>query len=489
MKQEEYYLALYENCLESVIIYGNDGKIISANQAAEEETGYFEEILDLEIIKIYPVLHSVMEEESIFHQGVRKRSLETVAYRKNQTCYPVKIRLIYLEDNRNVCFALNMSERNEALRSHQQAIEALEEANKMKTEFMANLTHELRTPINGIYGMTKTLKQKALDTEMSDAVQMILRCCKNMTKIINDLLDFSKMDAGKLSIEMQEFNFSVFLDNFIKLNINRIYEKGLKLILDVSPMIPEFLIGDELRIEQILGNLVSNAIKFTSRGHIGLEIEHSYLSDSEIELYFMVIDTGIGISGEDKDKLFCSFSQVDGSITRKYGGTGLGLAICKQLVELMEGSIHVSSEIGKGSTFSFTIRIKASDRKESSQQPRFSGRFVYDSAPQKSQIVYAKTEEEEIKYTYLPLEEYYMEDTLDEKLKKAEELLEKTIICIELGNWEKAESFAALIKNLLPEEEEELVRTAFSMLLAIRREDEKKAFDYGEYLGELLSER
>ena len=180
-----------------------------------------------------------------------------------------------------------------------------------------------------------------------------------MNKIIDNVLDFSKLDAGKFTLEPRRFHFRNMLDYVKEQHIGRITEKGLDFFMTVSPQAPEYIVGDELRIVQILNNLLSNALKFTSVGKITLQALKTARVDDKTELFFIVSDTGIGIAEEDRDKLFRSFSQVDASISRKYGGTGLGLNICRQLVELMGGSIEVESRRGGGSVFSFSIWVGA----------------------------------------------------------------------------------------------------------------------------------
>ena len=188
-------------------------------------------------------------------------------------------------------------------------------------------------------------------------MKLIERCCNDMYNIINDILDFSKLETGKFTLESREFNFRKMMDYVKGNHINKITEKGLEFFMSVSPQVPEQIIGDELRIVQILNNLLSNAQKFTSLGKISVEVVRTARVNDQVELFFIVKDSGIGIDKADRDKLFQSFSQVDASISRKYGGTGLGLNICKQLVEMMGGKIEVESKKNKGSTFSFSIWV------------------------------------------------------------------------------------------------------------------------------------
>lgn len=237
-------------------------------------------------------------------------------------------------------------------------------AAKAKSLFLANMSHEIRTPMNGIMGMIDMFYQTKLDEKQKEYLKIIDVSSENLLCIINDILDFSKIEAGQ--IEFESINFSVIdeVEEVVKVLSYKSNEKELLLQYKVQDNIPKVLIGDPVRIKQILINLINNAIKFTSKGSVKVQVVLLETNDFTTRLKFSVTDTGIGISEEGMARLFKSFSQTDASITRKFGGTGLGLAISKNLTEMMNGEIGVDSKEGEGSTFWFTAEFKTSSEKE-----------------------------------------------------------------------------------------------------------------------------
>lgn len=461
MQENAFIQFLVENALEVIIIFKENGIITYANKSAAEQLQYEGNMQGCLMQEAIPELFKEAPlhlREELLDAGI----YSLTAYRKNRTCFPIRGRLMKYEAAvpLYIFTGYNNTEREYLKRQVCQAGVLAEEAGKVKSEFVANVTHELRTPVNGILGNTRELLSIEQEENRLKLLHLIERGCKDMNSIINNILDFSKLDAGKFTLESREFNFRSMIDYVKSNHKNKIIEKGLDFFVTVSPDIPEMVIGDELRIVQVLNNLLSNACKFTTVGKIMLQVVKTAQIDNKIELFFLVVDSGIGIDKADQDKLFQSFSQVDASISRQYGGTGLGLYICKQLVELMNGKISVQSEQKKGTVFSFSIWLQYLDGEqavvtENAERQEVLNRLysLYNDAANQSVWIYGEPE------------------NLEELRKK----LSKLILSVEMENWEKAEMFAETIKQLTMNAPPRIKTTALKMKMAVQKEDYEKA--------------
>ncbi|GAC1395481.1 MAG: hypothetical protein NVS3B17_10670 [Vulcanimicrobiaceae bacterium] len=343
----------------SDIMFFLDGaRIIEANAAAVAAYGYSREKLltltlyDLRVPELHDELAKLVERPENFVE-----SYETMHCRRDGSRFPVEVMLrqaTIAQERLIFVVARDISARRESESRLQTALLAANEASRLKSEFVATMSHEIRTPMNAILGMTELLLDSSLDLEQRDLAATVRSSGQALLRIIDDVLDFSKMEAGKLIVETRPFNLTACVESVAHLLTADAQRKGLAMHTYVVPDLPR-LLGDETRIRQILTNLVGNATKFTGAGSISISCVVRTRTAATANVRFEVVDTGIGLEPAVQQRLFTAFTQADGSITRRYGGTGLGLAISRRLVELMGGTIGVTSKVGIGSTFWFEI--------------------------------------------------------------------------------------------------------------------------------------
>ncbi len=473
--REEFFYYVLNHSQECIIKYDSRGSIDYCNDRLLELTGYGAgELIGAFIGEL---IQNVFVIEG-GHVGLAEEYkdtevIETVLYRKNKTCFPVEITVasgVLNGAEVMICTAVDMTRYKESIRKVEETTIQMQESMKARDAFVANVTHELRTPVNGIKGHAEILMEQEQDFQKTNYLKMILDCCSTMEGIINNILDFSKLEAGKFQIDEKPFSFYDFISKMEKMFNMLTMRKGLRFTLNVAQEIPDKVIGDELRLTQILNNLVSNAVKFTDQGYVGVEIALNTRINDEVELFFMVVDTGIGLSPEDKDKLFKSFSQADASITRKFGGTGLGLAITKELVTMMHGKVWAEGEKGKGSTFSFTIRLKTEHTQDAVEQEPSIRKWKYSNNLNK-----------------MAGEQDLMNELGSEiNIRELKKYFEKLNISMDMEKWQKAECFAPTLKQLVSKGSKDLQRLMFRMEMAIRKSDCDKAREYAQKVKDQL---
>ncbi|HEY7326840.1 MAG TPA: PAS domain S-box protein [Gemmataceae bacterium] len=367
---------IVDSAYDAYVAMDANGVVIDWNKQAELTFGWSREqtvgqlLHELVIPPAYRAAH-VEGVRRFLSTGVGpllNRRVEVPALRRDGTEFPVEITISSIRYQSEWIFSAflhDITERKQAEAELRLARDAAEAASRAKSEFLANMSHEIRTPMNAIIGLTELLLDTPLNAEQSDYLETVKKSADSLLSVINDILDFSKIEAGKLELDYSPFDLRDSLGDTLNTLALRAHQKGLELACHIAPDVPETVIGDPVRLRQILINLVGNAIKFTEGGEVIVDVaiappfgSRPNEEDASVcALHFQVRDTGIGIPKDKQTMIFDAFAQADGSTTRRYGGTGLGLAISSRLVQRMGGGIWVESELGQGSTFHFTARF------------------------------------------------------------------------------------------------------------------------------------
>ena len=351
--------SIVEQSSEAIWTKDLDGVITSWNTGAAALFGYDTAEVVGKNVQIGQDSAALRDEHAKRLKNLEKFSYDTKARTNSGTLIDIHVSMAPLLGENGECVgkisvAHDVTERNRSEEALRAARAAAESANHAKSAFLARMSHEIRTPMNGVLGMTELLLDTELTSTQRKYAETVHRSGNNLLGIINDVLDFSKIEAGKLELEKVDFDLRRTVEDVVDMLAERAHNKGLELACNIPSGLPLRVIGDPLRVGQILTNLTGNAIKFTSQGSVLISVSCVAEELSQATLRFEVRDTGPGISQEAQGRIFEEFSQADGSTTRQHGGSGLGLAISKQLVEMMNGEIHVQSELGKGATFWFT---------------------------------------------------------------------------------------------------------------------------------------
>ena len=371
---------LFDNCIDAIVQLNVDGMIVRWNRGAERMYGWpAEQIIGSHIATILPPDRRLEFDRCIamLKNGREVPPFDTVRRRADGSDVSVSVSASPIRDSDGnlqgyISIARDISDRVRAAEVLRDALEEAERASQAKSQFLANISHELRTPMNAIIGMTELALDEELSPELRDYLETTRESADLLLSLVNDVLDISKLEAGKFVLEDVGFSLRELVDETVRGISSRAYRKGLELACKVASDVPDNLHGDPLRLRQILTNLVGNAIKFTDDGEIVVEVKLNTSSGRSCVLQFSVKDTGIGISEQDQLRVFAPFTQADASTTRRFAGTGLGLAIASHLINCFHGQFWLESEIGAGSTFYFTARFALADqdaRLQTSQLP------------------------------------------------------------------------------------------------------------------------
>ena len=364
---EQFFRGVLERAPDGLLVVDADGGIRLANAQCEPLFGYTrDELVGRSVDMLVPdgIRPQHPELRAGFHRAPTTRAMgaksELFARRKDGSLVPVDIGLgpLPARDGAGVQVAVSVRDitgRKQAEVELKAAKAKAEDATRMKSMFLANMSHEIRTPMNAIIGLSHLALKTALTAKQRDYVSKVHNAGTSLLAIINDILDFSKIEAGKLDLETTPFRLDDVIGTVTTVTAQKATDKGLEMLAHAAPDIPQLLLGDPLRLGQILTNLVNNSVKFTERGEICVDVALAQHTGEKCQLRFTVRDTGIGMSPEQSGRLFQPFTQADMSTTRKHGGTGLGLSVCRRLVELMGGDIWLDSEPGVGTTFAFTV--------------------------------------------------------------------------------------------------------------------------------------
>ena len=439
----QVYQEIMHNLDEIVLFVDAGNRILHGNVAAREALYY-----ENEELAGRPINEIIHNNEEHHHRYQWQGNI----YRKNGTCFFAEFKRITVAagEIETIYLIRNLEKEKKQEEEIKKLQQAMKELTQARQSFLANVTHELRTPINGMKGMAVLLKESGVLQEQQDSIDVMLSCCSNMERIVNDILDYSKLGNGKLELVEEPFSIREWLQGIMSIQESVIRQKNLACSYMVDPAVPQTVVGDGYHLGQVLGNLLNNAVKFTKEGKIIVEMLLKEKKEHQVVLSVAVSDTGIGIAEEKLEGLFESFQQVDPTITREYGGTGLGLAIAKELVTMMHGEIGVESKSGIGSRFYFTVVLGYVEEEGKESVEELVGTIEKEAVPER---------------------------------------LQKLSVCMEFESFEKAEQIVHQLKELWKDDKPLWSKQAFRLELALRKQKQEQIVERYEKLVAMVQQQ
>lgn len=472
-KELNKVIQLYDICDSMVLIYDQKGQVMKWNHYAQKVLNRDGELIHTNVRTLLPSIYNennlVIEAE----EANRNTGVKTMLNRNNKSCLPVTVKRTSVDINGvffGVCAILVLNERMSSTLDKEEATNYIEDEFTGKLEYLAKISHDLRVPVNGIYGLTELLEQEIMEEEYQDSFRVMKECCVHMKKMIDRILEYETLSNGVVTLHEEYVDIHRLFENVIAIHKPLAEKKGLQLYINLSKKLPRIVFLDRSKLGAILNNLLSNAIKFTQIGFVSLTITCVKVQSRIMILLISVTDTGIGIDKKKQKAIFQPFAQGDSDINQMYGGTGLGLAIVRQLVVLMKGAMRVNSVQGEGSEFMVGIQVKLEKGGCLYRLERRDLEEHFDEMIEEMRAEFTMDAEKSQYERIMKVKCYNTRESKDEILHN----LKKIRQCVKEQNWEKSNVWFETLKYLIPSSQERTREKLLKIELGARRKEIKR---------------
>ena len=473
-KKLDEVIQLYDICYSMLLIYDQKGNVVRWNDMAQKMLNYDDVLKQTNMASLLPSIYRIDEGTMVTDETSRNAIIKTMLNRRNLPCLPVTVKMASVDIDGvffGVCAILDLTEwignKKESEFNKVELSNPLVDQLIRKTEILAKISHELKVPVNGIYGLTEELEEEIKGEEYQDSFRLMKECCVNMKKMIDRILEYETLSNGVVILYEEEVDLHRLLANVIALHKPLAEEKGLHLYTNISKKIPRILFSDHNKIAAILNNLLSNAIKFTQIGYISLSITCAKIQPHLMTLLIAVVDTGIGIDMKQQEAIFHPFKQGGSHINQMYGGTGLGLAIVQQLVTLMKGTIQVNSVKGEGSEFIVSIQVKLEQDENQKDLEHVTQEEHLEEMLQEMRTHFVMDVEKRHYERILKVKCYNTRENKDEIVHNIDRIKQ----CVKNQNWEETDACFVTLKHLIPRSQVEIYEKLLKIELSVRRKE------------------